>query len=139
MIIKEISGMQGLFASREYKINEVICEIKGEILNKPTRTSIQVENDKHINVKAPLAFINHSCFPNINIDSFKVKVVKPIKMGDQICFDYNFSEFDLANKFKCVDCGQWIKGKKFKVNFPCLKVNRPNDEIIIDKLNSEFK
>ena len=67
MIVKEINGMQGLFASQDYKINDLLFTIEGEILDTPTRTSIQISTNQHVNVQAPLAFINHSCFPNICI------------------------------------------------------------------------
>jgi hypothetical protein len=121
MIVKEINGMQGLFASQEYKINDLLFTIEGEILDTPTRTSIQISTTQHINVQAPLAFINHSCFPNISIENQQVKVIHPIQSGDQICFNYNETEMDLANKFECVECGQWIKGRLFAKDFPCLK------------------
>lgn len=136
MIVKEINGMQGLFASKEYKLNEIICKIEGEIIGNPTRTSIQVTEEIHIDVKAPLAFINHSCFPNITIENYLIKAIRPIQIGDQICFNYNHNENVLANSFECVDCGQWIKGKYFLKDFPCLKEN--NNRVEINNYNKNF-
>jgi SET domain-containing protein len=121
MVIKQVNGMQGLFASQDYKINDLLFKVEGEYLDKPTRTSIQISVSEHVNVKSPLSFINHSCFPNIIIENQYVKVIKTIRSGDQICFNYNDSEYDLSNKFKCVECGQWIKGKLHVNEFPCLK------------------
>jgi len=120
MIVKEVNGMQGLFAVQRYKLNEILFEIKGEEMHYPTRTSIQINSNVHINVQSPLVFINHSCFPNIEIDQKNIKVIKPIEPGDEICFDYNRSEFDLANKFECITCGQWIKGANHAKDYPCL-------------------
>ncbi len=135
MIVKEVNGMQGLFAVQQYNVNEILFVIEGEEIHVPTRTSIQISSSVHINVKAPLAFINHSCFPNIVIDQKKIKVIKAIEPGDEICFDYNQSEFDLANKFECVTCGQWIKGAKHYKDYPCLMQPNSSFHHLLEKQN----
>lgn len=127
MIVKEVNGMQGLFATQQYNINTILFVIEGEEIDFPTRTSIQINENTHVNVNAPLAFINHSCTPNIVVEEKKIKAIKSIEPGDEICFDYNQSEFDLANKFECDTCGQWIKGEKYAQDYPCLM--QPNSSL----------
>ena len=42
------AGMRGLFANRLFNKNEIVLLLKGNYFPKPTRTSIQVGKDKHV-------------------------------------------------------------------------------------------
>lgn len=122
-IVKEESGMKGLFAHCSFAANAVLFEVEGEELEKPTRTSVQIGTHLHVDVDAPAKYINHSCFPNIRLEGRKFIAKKHIAAGEEIQFDYNQNEESLSNPFPCRECGQWIKGKNYLAKYPCGRKN----------------
>ncbi len=121
MEVREINEMKGLFSNQEYQAGELICEVIGDEIDAPTRTSLQLGNNKHIDVKAPVMYINHNCNANIILknDTFVAKTL--ILKGDEITFDYNDSEEVLSDPFLCRDCGEMMKGRKFMAELTCKK------------------
>ena len=112
-------GMRGLFANRTFDKGEIILLLKGNYFNKPTRTSIQVGRDKHVeNYEGGL--INHHCNPSANIvvipevEPALVVANKTIFKGEEITFDYETTEVDMAEPFKCNCHGNWIRGKNYR-------------------------
>jgi SET domain-containing protein len=108
-------GMRGLFANRTFNKGEIILLLKGNYFNKPTRTSIQVGNNKHVeNYEGGL--INHHCNPNTNIviipdvEPALVVANKTIFKGEEITFDYETTEEVMAEPFKCECHGKSIEG-----------------------------
>ena len=108
-------GMRGLFANRTFDKGEIILLLKGNYFNKPTRTSIQVGNNKHVeNYEGGL--INHHCNPSANI--LIIPDVEPaivvanttIFKGEEITFDYETTEEVMAEPFKCECHGKLIEG-----------------------------
>ena len=88
MEVKATANMLGLFSSSYFEKGETVLIIEGLILQFPTRTTIQIGLNKHIDVDAPAKFINHSCTPNCEVRSNKLLAVKNIMPGDEITFDY---------------------------------------------------
>ena len=117
--VKEISGMKGLFAKKKFHEDELIVKIEGKIINKPSRTSVQVGINEHIDVKEPIMFINHKCDANIRLKNNTFVAIRDIDKGEEITFNYNDSEEVLSNPFVCRDCGQMMKGKRFAIEYPC--------------------
>jgi hypothetical protein len=78
-----------------------------EVVPGPTRHSLQVGYDEHI-LLAPeyLQYMNHSCRPNIIIDTEKrlIRAIRPIVSGDELLFFYPATEWDMESPFKC-HCG----------------------------------
>ena len=108
-------GMRGLFANRTFDKGEIILLLKGNYFNKPTRTSIQIGRDKHVeNYEGGL--INHHCNPSANI--IVIPDVEPaivvanttIFKGEEITFDYETTESEMAEPFKCACHGKLIEG-----------------------------
>lgn len=52
------------------------------------------------------AFLNHSCRPNVHADLPRRVMVaaRPIDAGEELTFDYNTTEWELAQPFRC-RCG----------------------------------
>ena len=121
MEVREIKGMKGLFSTQEYKIGQLVCEVIGEEIEAPTRTSLQLGGNKHIDVKAPIMYINHNCNANITLKNDTFVAKKLILKGDEITFDYNDSEEELSDPFLCRDCGEMMKGRKFMNELTCKK------------------
>lgn len=100
---------KGVYATKTYKIGEIIIELKGELVLKPTRESIHIGHGMHVIDKYG-KYINHSFDPNTRIEINKVIAIKEINLYDEITFNYNESEIEMAEPFE-VD-GIEVCGKK---------------------------
>ena len=127
--IKEIRGnTKGLFAEQPIEKWKIILMLRGKELSKPTRTSIQIQ-DKHIEDPKG-GYINHHCQPSAYIEivpdfvgadpvsrntTTPVAIVvakKNIGKGEEITFDYETTETELLEPFRC-DChGRLIVGNR---------------------------
>mgnify|MGYP001399651952 CR=1 FL=1 len=113
----------GVIAYDIFKKGSVVYEFEGEVIEEPSRTSIQSYDDIHLEDDLKIAsFINHKCKPNTRIEKLgkkrgrKIKFIalKNIEIGEQITFDYNTTEYKIFNPFKC-DChGKLIKGNYYE-------------------------
>lgn len=109
------TGIQGLgvFALRAFKPGDTLFKMTGELRRSPTRTSVQIGDNLHIE-DAMAGFINHSCVPNAKIDkqTHSFVATKEIAQDEEIVFDYNYNEDVLASPFVCGCCNRKITGKK---------------------------
>jgi hypothetical protein len=110
-----------LFANSIFQKGELVTIIEGEQILQPTRTSLQVGINQHVDVKEPIKYINHNCDANITLKNNTFVATRTIEKGDEITFNYNDSEDELSDPFKCGDCGQIMKGKKFIKSYPFRK------------------
>jgi hypothetical protein len=94
---KEING-NGLFATKYYKKSEIVFTLSGEKFNKPTKYTIHIGNNIHIYDKNGI-FINHSFTPTVYINNYDVIALVDIQINDEITFNYNDSEINMANPF----------------------------------------
>lgn len=106
--ISEI-GERGLFSMKKFNEGDVVFVLDGIIHDKPTRESIHVGNNVHIHDQHG-AFINHSFEPSCKIEGRFIIAIKQISIGDEITFNYNESEINMANPF--VANGIEVKGKQ---------------------------
>jgi SET domain-containing protein len=103
----------GVFTTEPVKKGQVLFKMKGDILDYPTRTSIQVGKNKHIEDEIG-AHINHSCSPSAKVVKKDMMFVslRDIDVDEEITFDYNKNEDALSNPFYCECCNKAIVGKK---------------------------
>ena len=90
--------------------NTLVYVLSGCIYNQPTRTSIQIGPDQHIEDQWG-QYINHKCDPSVRVINNKLISSKRINDGDHITFNYNESEDIMANPFMCNCCDKIISGK----------------------------
>jgi len=90
--------------------NTIIYKLTGDIKNKSTRTSIQIDTNKHIEDKWG-QYINHSCYPSVKIINGNLVTIKELKTGNSITFDYNQNEDNMSDPFLCHCCNKLIAGK----------------------------
>ena len=137
VVVKEINvGFSGLFATEDIPKKSVIIKLQGDYLPFPTQTSIEIMKNNHIEDVFG-RYINHHCSPNSRVlchfkdlmwndtyvhgyafhESAKLSPVllseKDIKAGEEITIDYNDTEYELAEPFKCLCHGILIKGRKY--------------------------
>ncbi len=101
--------------SKKFNPGDIVLELTGTILKWPTRTSIQISENEHIESYLG-RFVNHNCNPNCKVENKCLIAIKEIKENDSITFNYNISECELANSFKCNCCKKLIVGNKYKKN-----------------------
>lgn len=95
--------------------NNLVYNLSGPILDRPTRTSIQISPAKHIEDEWG-QYVNHSCNPSVRVDGNKLIAVKRINPGDSITFDYNETEDLMSNPFICHCCDKLVAGKSARTN-----------------------
>ena len=104
----EQSGHHSLHASRAYQRDEVIVLFSaGSTHSQATYLTIQLRDDCHISLQPSfLQYVNHSCVPNAFFDTGTMKFValRDIKDGDELCFFYPSTEWQMAQAFNC-HCG----------------------------------
>ncbi len=94
---KLVNG-KGLILKKSVKKGEIVFVLSGRIFNHPTRESIHIGNNKHIYDEYGI-FINHSFEPTVRIESINVIALKDLHDGDEITFNYNETEINMANTF----------------------------------------
>ena len=95
---KRVNG-KGLFSTEKYNKGDIIYILKGPIKNKPDKYSIEIGLDQHITDEFGI-YMNHSFEPSTRIDGKKVIAVRTININDELNFNYNESETNMANPFE---------------------------------------
>jgi hypothetical protein len=104
------AGFASLHAMRSFARGDVVFPLRGHSVERPTRFSIQVGSDAHLDPisdhASPWGALNHGCDPNVAIDVSRRVIVaqRAIAAGDELRFDYNPTEWELAESFVC-NCG----------------------------------
>lgn len=111
-VIEKEDGFHDLIYTSDIplKKNRVLLQLRGRISKNPTRTSIQIGKNKHVEDELG-KYINHNCNPSCTIQNNNVITLKTIKKGDSITFDYNSSEDVIFHPFFCNCCGKQIRGR----------------------------
>jgi hypothetical protein len=107
------SGEFRIVALAPLAVDEWILSLDGELLRRPTRYSVQIDRDLHIDVPPadqrleeilecyPWRFLNHSCSPSARVHGCDVVAIRPIAQWDEITFNYNTTEYELTCPFRC--------------------------------------
>ena len=101
--IKEKSGKgKTLYASRNIKKDEVIMEISGPIVKKPTIFTIPVDYDLFIDpvsVENPAKYLCHDCEPSAGIQNKTLLVAfRDIMKDEEIAIDYAMIVYDYRSE-----------------------------------------
>lgn len=107
-------GERGLFAGEPIAEGEVILTYDGPLLDHPTRLSIQVDNDLHIEgTDDSNKFLNHSCDPRAYVDwkGLCLRARVAIPRGVEITVNYLTTDDRIHAPFTC-RCGSTVcKGR----------------------------
>ena len=117
----EASLAKAFFSIKDFNVGDAICSFgAAAILKEPTYLTVQVAETEHIHLKPEfLQYINHSCEPNVlfNTTSMQLECLQQIKAGDELCFFYPATEWDMAQPFECLcgtaSCIKIIQGAKY--------------------------
>src|SRR5688572_24045127 len=108
--INRHDGFASLHAVRPFAPGEVVFPLNGRLEVQPNRFTIQIGENAHLDPisdrVSPWGSLNHGCDPNVAIDVTRRVIVakRRISTGDELRFDYNTTEWELAESFVC-RCG----------------------------------
>jgi hypothetical protein len=93
-------------AARPFAPGELLLLLRGSLVAQPTRHTIQVDDDQHLEGEPTVLwrYVQHSCAPNAAIRDRELLAIAEIAAGDEITFDYETTEWDMASPFACA-CG----------------------------------
>lgn len=105
MTRRRADGERGVFAARAFAAGEAIGLFEGALVPTPTRLSLQVGRDLHVEPgDHPLGLLNHSCAPNAAFRERALFAARALAAGEEIVLDYNCHEADMSAPFDCA-CG----------------------------------
>lgn len=121
------AGEFRLLAIRPVAAGERLFRIDGEKTVRPSRFSVQIAEALHLDLgpghtteeildRYFWRFMNHSCAPNVLLRGQDVIAGRPIGPWTAITYNYNSTEWDMAEPFDCQcgspDCLGKIRGFK---------------------------
>ena len=119
LIIHTTHGYKSLLTKRSFAKAEIICELPRTATHaSPSQYTVQIGENRHIEI-GTLAYANHSCSPNINLDTTRMLVAaaRPIRSGEELTFFYPSTEWEMVNPFICLcgspNCIHVVAGAKF--------------------------
>ena len=116
-------GHRSLCSRRSFETGESILEVRGDVITEASKYSIQVSSDMHIEPSALPTnleffddylwpFLNHGFEPNAMMQGRQLIAIRDIAEGEEITFDYNTNEWDMATPFECMATGRKVRGYK---------------------------
>jgi|TARA_B110000467_G_C17824609_1_gene216782 hypothetical protein len=111
MKIKTQNENKGLFSDKKYKINEKIHKLAGVIYDQPSRTTIEIAKNSHIDDPYGI-YMNHSFLPNCAIKDGYILSICNIDEDDELTFNYNENETVMACPFIDNATKQHVNGKE---------------------------
>ncbi|TPX43478.1 hypothetical protein SeMB42_g04702 [Synchytrium endobioticum] len=82
-------------------------------------STVQIDANTNIELNSELVFINHSCDPNVYIDTKNMQFValKDLPVGTELTFFYPSTEWTMQQPFECwcgaSNCLKEVKGARF--------------------------
>jgi hypothetical protein len=113
--VVSLRGQRGVVAVENIEEGEVILAVNGRPTNVPSRYSIQIGENEHIDLPHdaetvrgpglyPWQYLNHSCEANAMLVGRNFVALRTIRPAEEVTFNYNASEYDMAAPFECC-CG----------------------------------
>ncbi|MGQ9903470.1 MAG: SET domain-containing protein-lysine N-methyltransferase [Anaerolineae bacterium] len=96
-----------LITDQPYKKGEMLCRIENyKVVYQATYQTVQIGPHTHIEELGVLAYLNHSCQPNVIVDTSAMAVyaARDIEAGEELTFFYPSTEWEMERPFICL-CG----------------------------------
>ena len=115
ILVGRVNGEVRLVAAQTLAAGTYLFEIQGVRSRQKSRFSVQLDDDLHIEVDACASaddlmtrhywrFLNHGCDPNVVLRGAQVLALRDIGPNEELVFDYETTEFEMAEPFQC-RCG----------------------------------
>ena len=125
--VREVGDFKGVYAKQAIKQDSVIFHLRGNISTSPSKYTIQLGINRHLNLPADRKpnddycwqYLNHRCEPNgyINTRERTLRALRDIAAGEEITFNYLTTESEMAVPFNCIcgspNCFGVIQGSNF--------------------------
>ena len=126
--VMRVGGEYRLVATRPVPADTRLFTIDGQMVDAPNRFTVQVGAAAHIDVPSGFSsdeiqdrfswrFMNHSCDPTVAIRGRDVYSIGPLEPWHEITFDYDTTEYEMAEPFEChcraPECRGRIGGFRF--------------------------
>ena len=127
--VRDQGGFKGVYAKQAIKQDSIIFHLKGNISSRPSKYTIQLGSNQHLNFPANRGrnddvdyywqYLNHCCDPNgyMKTRERTFRALRDIAQGEEISFNYLTTESEMAEPFNCccgsVNCFGFIKGRNF--------------------------
>lgn len=103
---------RGVLATDAFAAEETILVFEQNFIADPTTRTLRIDLSRHqisTDPTAPENYINHSCDPNayIDWDTLTLRALLPIRVGEEIMYNYFTSDWDGEDPFTCL-CGAGI-------------------------------
>ena len=93
-------------------MGQTILTVEGVETTVPSVYSVQISETSHIDLDDPSLvdqfperylwrFLNHHCQPNAALQGRVLVAIHHIHAGDEVTFNYNSNEYDMASPFEC--------------------------------------
>lgn len=113
--VVSLRGQRGVVAVETIEEGEAILAVNGRLTDVPSRYSIQIGEHEHIDLphdadpvrgpgEFPWQYLNHSCEANAMLLGRQFVALRRIRPAEEVTFNYNASEYDMAAPFECC-CG----------------------------------
>jgi uncharacterized protein len=109
--IGEVAGKgRGIFAARRFTPGETVISSRAIAeVDGPTRMSVALGWDRHVEMDEPATLLNHDCEPNLGVrenalSAYDFVALREISAGEELTFDYAMTEYELATPLSC-RCG----------------------------------
>jgi hypothetical protein len=108
-----------LRAAMPIRAGDALFHLDGDIVRHPDSHTIQVGEAAHLTTRGAWKAMNHACVPNVRIDLGErlMVAIRDIAAGEELCFNYNTTEWDMAAPFTCGcghrDCVGTIRGFRY--------------------------
>lgn len=110
---------QRLTVTKAISAGQVFHKIENyHYITEATFSSVQVGQAQNIEEFKYMAYLNHSCDPNIILDTlnFELRAIRDIAPGEELSFFYPSTEWSMSTPFKCLcgapQCLGYISGAK---------------------------
>ena len=110
--VVESKGEYKVVATQDVAPGEVVLTIEGRETLVASKYSVQISETGHIDIDDPgmieqyperylWRFLNHQCEPNAYLNGRELHAIDEIKEGDEVTFNYNANEYEMASPFVC--------------------------------------
>jgi hypothetical protein len=122
LVVVSRDGHLSVAAKKNIPAGNLALAIDGPVVRQPTRYTVQISANEHVDAEKigsdgtypPWRFLNHSCSPNTRLEGRSLMAVRDIHAGDEVTFDYDTTEWDMASPFLCtcgaVTCRGMVRG-----------------------------
>jgi len=145
-VIEATDGFRSCQAVEDVQSGSFLTDLWGPVLDLPTAYTVLVEKNRHVLPQGVMVRFNHSCLPNAKFIYESRKISNPtlnadyevfwyavaardIKKGEDVTYDYNTTEYDMAEHFQCNCAAEKCLGKikGFKYLSPEQQIERADD------------